>query len=64
MKVLDECAFNECFMLVEMPKKWKLKATGNTYWTEIYDGNNEKIANIFYKAAFYDRRADIQFLNI
>ena len=67
LKIVDECGFDDVFMIVVMPKDWKLKPMDvdhNFYWTEVFDGNDEKIAEIFYKAAFYDRQAHIRFVNI
>lgn len=50
----------DLFQRVELPKGWKLQATGHSMWSELRDDKDRVRASIFYKAAFYDRDA---FLN-
>lgn len=45
------------FCTVEMPKGYKKVATDHDMWSEIQNGDGKKVALIFYKAAFYDRKA-------
>ena len=52
---------DELFYKVILPKGWKIIATDHHMWSELRDENYKKIAIIFYKAAFYDRRAYIRF---
>jgi len=47
------------FRHVNLPKGWKKQATEHSMHIELLDVNNKVRANIFYKAAFYDRRADM-----
>lgn len=42
----------------EWPEGWVIKPTEHTMWSELYDGE-DLIAQIFYKAAYYDRRAEL-----
>lgn len=49
------------FYTVTLPKGWKIKPTDHSMWSELLNDKNEKIASIFYKAAFYDRDAFIHF---
>jgi hypothetical protein len=45
------------FVLAELPQGWHLEATGSVYWTNLLDEHGTVRASIFYKAAFYDRKA-------
>jgi hypothetical protein len=45
------------FCLAELPKGWKKRPTEHSMWSELVDENNVVKAEIFYKAAFYDRSA-------
>lgn len=49
---------NDLFLKVEFPKGWRKKATDHDMWTDIIDETGTKRGSIFYKAAFYDRRAE------
>lgn len=49
------------FFDVELPKGWKLEPTEHSMWNNLIDDKGEIRANIFYKAAFYDRDAFIDF---
>ncbi len=48
---------DELFINVEAPEGWELKATEHSMWSDIVDDKGEKRGQVFYKAAFYDRRA-------
>lgn len=48
------------YKIIFPDSNWKIKPTEHSMWSELYEGDN-KIAEIFYKAAFYDRRAFIRF---
>lgn len=45
------------FQFVELPVGWKKVATEHAMWSDLVDEKGRKRAAIFYKAAFYDRRA-------
>lgn len=45
------------FTDVQLPEGWAIKPTEHSMWSDLVDADGEKRAAIFYKAAFYDRRA-------
>ncbi len=45
------------FLDVELPTGFKIQPTDHSMWSHLLDAKGKKIASIFYKAAFYDRRA-------
>lgn len=47
------------FVDVRLPAEWKKRATGHSMHNELLDARGNVRASIFYKAAFYDRRADM-----
>lgn len=55
--------FDDLFVNVTLPKGWLIEATDHAMHSKILDANGAIRANIFYKAAFYDRRADISLQN-
>ena len=57
IKVLDEQSDDPLFYDVILPGGWKIKSTEHSIWSDLYNDKNEIIGSIFYKAAFYDRRA-------
>jgi hypothetical protein len=46
---------NDLFHDVKIPNGWTKKATDHSMWSELLNEKNKVVANIFYKAAFYDR---------
>jgi len=52
---------DDLFMEVELPTGWSLKRTDHSMWSNLVDDKGRERANIFYKAAFYDRDAFITF---
>lgn len=50
---------DELFVSVELPAGWKLQATPHSMHSDLLDERGRKRAGIFYKAAFYDRRATL-----
>jgi hypothetical protein len=48
------------FCPVQLPEGWSKRKTDHSTWSELVDGNGNVVANIFYKAAFYDRNAFIR----
>lgn len=53
-----EAVFDDpMFCRVQLPAGWKKRPTDHDMWSELVDDKGVKRAMIFYKAAFYDRRA-------
>lgn len=50
---------DEVFMSVKAPEGWTLRASDHNMHSDILDGSGALRGNMFYKAAFYDRRADL-----
>ena len=49
----------ELFADVEFPKGWRKRCTSHDMHTDLVDDKGRKRGGIFYKAAFYDQRADV-----
>jgi hypothetical protein len=50
---------DELFVTCTLPAGWKKKATDHSMHSDLVDEQGRTRAGIFYKAAFYDRRADM-----
>lgn len=50
---------DEMFTYVTLPTGWKKVATSHSMWSDLVDDKGRKRASMFYKAAFYDRRAHL-----
>jgi hypothetical protein len=50
---------DDLFCHVTLPTGWRLAATDHSMWSHLLDGEGTVRAKIFYKAAFYDRRAHL-----
>jgi len=50
---------DDLFDLVAFPAGWKLVATDHSMWSDLLDGDGVKRFAVFYKAAFYDRKAHV-----
>ena len=50
---------DELFMRVQLAPGWTLKTTEHRLYTDLFDDKGRRRAQIFYKAAPYDRRADL-----
>lgn len=48
---------DDLFVVVQFPTGWQKVATEHSMWSDLFDGEGKLRASIFYKAAFYDRRA-------
>lgn len=48
---------DDLFVQASLPPGWKKIATDHDMWSSIVDETGMKRVSIFYKAAFYDRRA-------
>lgn len=47
------------FIRAELPAGWSKRRTDHSMWSEIVDARGAVRVNIFYKAAFYDRSANM-----
>jgi hypothetical protein len=52
---------DELFVAVTLPPGWKKVATDHSMHSDLTDDKGRIRAGIFYKAAFYDRRASVSF---
>jgi hypothetical protein len=50
-------AVDDVFIAAELPPGWTRRATDHSMWSEILDGRGRVRVSVFYKAAFYDRKA-------
>jgi hypothetical protein len=48
---------DDLFVEARLPAGWKKQATSHSMWSELVDDKGRARAQIFYKAAFYDRSA-------
>jgi hypothetical protein len=49
---------DELFVSAKLPPGWTRATTGHSMHSDILDEQGRKRVSVFYKAAFYDRRAD------
>ena len=49
--------YDDIFVNASLPSGWAKRATDHSMWSDIVDENGTVRARVFYKAAFYDRRA-------
>jgi hypothetical protein len=52
--------FDNLFLKVTFPPGWKKQPTSHSMWSLLLDEKGRERAGIFYKAAFYDRRANFR----
>lgn len=57
---LDPPSDDQLFIRVHMPKGWELRPTDRAMWSDLVDESGKPRFLVFYKAAFYDRRAHIE----
>lgn len=50
---------DDLFCQVELPPGWRKVAEGHSMWSKLVDDKGRERASVFYKAAFYDRKAHI-----
>ncbi len=62
VKFLEGVADDSLFQYVELPEGWQ-KVQRNEYWSDLVDHQGSVRANIFYKAAFYDRSAHLSLVS-
>jgi hypothetical protein len=59
IKIVNE--YDDLFWNVVLPEGWEIKATSHNMWNDLFDNKGRKRISFFYKAAFYDRDAFINF---
>ena len=59
VKFLGPVKGDELFVNVQLPKGWTIKPTTHSMYSDLLDENGYKRASIGYKAAFYDRWANL-----
>lgn len=52
------------FRYVELPEGWEKRPTDHSLWTDLVDAEGRVRASIFYKAAFYDRDAFVNVIDV
>lgn len=57
VKFLGPAGNDPLFQRAELPAGWKVEPTQHSMWSRLIDDKGRRRATIFYKAAFYDRRA-------
>jgi len=60
--VFGERGTDDLFCDVTFPEGWKLKPTDHSMWSDLLDDQGRKRAAMFYKGAFYDRAAHVNFV--
>lgn len=53
----DVCTGDPMFIEVELPEGWERKPSEHSMWSYIVDDQGRERIGVFYKAAFYDRKA-------
>lgn len=61
IKVFTSSKGDDLFMGVKLPDGWKKEATDHSMWNNLVDDKGRIRATFFYKAAFYDRDAFVNF---
>lgn len=59
IKIIDK--FDDLLYSVELPEGWEIRASDNSMWNYLIDNKGRTRAAFFYKAAFCDRDAFIDF---
>lgn len=60
IEILGPSEGDDLFMNVRMPDGMKIEPTDHSMWSRLVATDGTELARIFYKAAFYDRRAFIR----
>ena len=60
----EVCKDDPIFRKAKLPEGWTKIATDHDMWSMIKDSYGVERASIFYKAAFYDRSAEIYLIEI
>lgn len=59
----DPVPGDDLFIYVTLPEGWRKSRTSHSMHSDLLDEKGRKRAGIFYKAAFYDRRADLHIVS-
>lgn len=59
IKIIEE--YDDLFFNVKLPEGWEIKPTEHSMWNEVMDDKGRKRMTFFYKGAFYDRDAFVNF---
>lgn len=59
-KLGPEVKDDELFRHVVFPEGWKLVPSDHSMWSDVVDAEGVVRLNVFYKGAFYDRRAHVR----
>lgn len=59
MGILFGEVVDDLFISCKLPEGWSKRPTEHSMWSDLLDGKGHTRAHIFYKAAFYDRKAHI-----
>lgn len=62
IKVIGNTEGDDLFLDVVLPTGWKKEATDHSMWNKLKDDKGRVRATFFYKAAFYDRKAMVNFI--
>lgn len=60
IKILGPVENDPLFVFCSLPVGWTKQAGENVMWSDILNEKNERVAEVFYKASFYARRATIR----
>lgn len=52
----------DLFFKITPPEGWSIEPTEHNMWSRVLDEQKRRRIDVFYKAAFYDRRADAEIL--
>lgn len=63
VKFLGPVEDDKLFQYVKLPQGWKKNATDHSMWSNLVDNKGRVRAKIFYKAAFYDRKANMHLVS-
>jgi hypothetical protein len=58
-KLGDKVEGDPLFRHAELPSGWAREGSDHAMWSHVVDELGRRRVNVFYKAAFYDRRADM-----
>lgn len=61
IEVFTSSKGDDLFMGVKLPEGWKKQSTDHSMWNNLIDNKGRIRATFFYKAAFYDRDAFVNF---
>lgn len=55
---------DDMFVRTTLPEDWSKQSTNHSMWSEVIDERGLRRVAVFYKAAFYDRSAHFQVINV